>query len=71
MNGGPSPQPITPEDFTTARMYAQACHYFSTYCIHGFHADHPDQQCRENCKFCHAPCRCDCHLTDEEADSDA
>lgn len=35
---------------------AAAAHYFSTYCIHGHHAD-----CRETCKFCSDGCRCECH----------
>lgn len=31
-------------------------HYVSTACHHGQH-----YVCREVCKFCDAPCNCDCH----------
>lgn len=33
--------------------------YFSTSCLHGLH-----ERCAEKgaqCKFCAAPCRCECH----------
>lgn len=31
-------------------------HYLSTACTHGLHV-----RCRMTCKFCEAPCRCQCH----------
>lgn len=30
--------------------------YTSTACHHGLH-----EQCRQRCKFCDTPCRCECH----------
>jgi hypothetical protein len=33
-----------------------AHYYFSTACLHAKH-----QACRQTCKFCHEPCRCECH----------
>jgi hypothetical protein len=30
--------------------------YLSTACWHGKH-----DQCRKECKFCKAPCKCECH----------
>lgn len=30
--------------------------YVSTYCIHNAH-----DACRQTCKTCQAPCRCQCH----------
>jgi hypothetical protein len=38
-------------------------HYYSTYCIHGQHAD-----CRLTCKVCASPCRCKCHTEAEDSD---
>lgn len=64
MNGGPTHSvPQDPADRPVSRVAIEAsnCHYFSTYCLHGFHVDHPDTPCRKACMFCHAPCRCDCH----------
>lgn len=31
-------------------------HYLSTACLHGKHGE-----CRLVCKYCKAPCRCNCH----------
>lgn len=30
--------------------------YLSTACHHGLH-----ERCRKTCKFCAAPCKCECH----------
>lgn len=35
---------------------ARRLHYFSTYCLHGLHAN-----CRITCKHCPRTCRCPCH----------
>lgn len=43
-------------------LAAQAAHYFSTYCLHGLHAD-----CRWTCETCGKSCRCSCHTDGEDA----
>jgi hypothetical protein len=35
--------------------------YTSTACMHGLHA-----RCRLSCKFCGAPCMCECHAAKAE-----
>jgi hypothetical protein len=48
------PPPVT---WTPATRWP---HYWSTYCMHGLHAD-----CRLTCKICKSPCRCRCHEQSE------
>jgi hypothetical protein len=36
---------------------ADPCDYHSTACTHGIHS-----ACRRTCKWCEAPCRCECHV---------
>ncbi|MDP8961507.1 MAG: hypothetical protein M3N32_07840 [Actinomycetota bacterium] len=38
--------------------------YVSTYCVHNAH-----EACRLNCKTCQAPCRCECHDEDDDAEA--
>lgn len=35
--------------------------YVSTACVHDEHG-----QCRRTCKFCERPCRCACHVKEEQ-----
>lgn len=54
--GGAACSPA-PGAASTSSQGGDASHnYLSTACLHGLH-----DRCRENCKFCAAPCRCECH----------
>jgi hypothetical protein len=49
------------ENPSDAVHHTRLGHYLSTYCLHEDHGS-----CRLTCKICEAPCRCDCHASEED-----
>lgn len=56
-----APSTATDQDFDPEAVKHP---YESTACQHGKH-----ERCRLMCKFCHAPCGCDCHSVSDDSRS--